>query len=156
MPSITTIGAAIKSVIASATGVGNVYDHIRFSQQDLAFQNIAVTGGAVNFWQFQRSRSDETWVNEFQFKRHFTFTIWGYYGVKDETATSKTFQGLVDRIASRFRSTSNRTLGGTVERIADSGAGGLQINTIDHRMAHGVLVHFCEAVLQVYGNPENF
>jgi hypothetical protein len=153
MPGITGISAAIKAVIASATGVGKVYDYLRFATQDKVFETIAVTGGTVNFWQFERSSMREQWLNDFQFKRQLSFNISGYLAVSEATDSGRKFQALVDRVAERFRRPGNRDLNATIESVADGNSGGFQVNSIGHTMVHGVFCHSVQGRLQVTENP---
>ena len=155
MPTITGISAAIKTVISSATGVGNVYDYIRFATLDKTFETLVVTGGTVNFWQFERTTTREQWLNNFQFKRIHSFNISGYKAVSEATDSGRKFQMLVERVAERFRRPSNRDLSDNVESIVE-GSGGIQINAIGHSMVHGVLCHSAQVGLRVNGLPEDF
>ncbi len=156
MPTITGISAAIKAVIQTATGVGKVYDYLRFATQDKVAEGLIVTGGTVNFWQFERSSTREQWLNNYQFKRSFTFNISGYKAVSEATDSGRKFQALVDRVAECFRRPSNRDLSDNVESIADNSSGGFQINSIAHGFIHNIFCHTVQAQLKVNALPEDF
>jgi len=152
MPTITGISAAVKGVIQTATGIGKVYDFMKFATKDKTFETVAVTGGTVNFWQFERSSTREQWMNKYQFKRIHTYNISGYWAVSEATDSGRKFQALVDRVAERFRRPSNRDLSDNVESITD----GFQVSSIGHTHVHGVLCHSCQGSLRVNGLPEDF
>ncbi len=155
MPTITGISAAIKTVIASATGVGKVYDYLRFGTQDKVVEGLIVTGGTVNFWQFERASTREQWPNKYQFKHVHTFNISGYLAVSEATNSGRKFQALVDRVAGRFRLPANQDLGDTVESLADGNSGGLQLNSIGHTFVHNIFCHTVQCRLQVNARPSS-
>ena len=157
MPTITGILTSIKTVIANTTGVGQVHSYRRYVVNDAAFKAIGVTGSRVNFWQLWRQSVDERWPNAFQYQLIHHIQVQGFYSSKDASASEHTFQTLVDRIANRFRLTTNRTLTDTVESLAaPGGMGGLQIQAIDHSMQYGNLSHACRGKIVVVENPTNF
>ena len=149
MPTITGISAAIKAVIQTATGIGKVYDYLRFATQDKVVEGLVVTGGTVNFWQFERSSTREQWINKYQFKPVHTFQIAGYMAVSEATNSGRKFQTLVDRVAARFRVPANQDLSDNVESLDN----GLQINSVGHTFVHGIFCHSVQARLQVNAHP---
>jgi hypothetical protein len=153
MANITGILESIKNVISGVTGVGQVYTYRRPTKQDSEFKQLMVTGSRVNFWDMYRVSSEERWPNEFQFQRSHTIAIRGFYGSKDASATELTFQTLVDRVANRFRLSTNRTLGDTVESLARGELAGLQVQSVDYGPAHGVVCHIFQGRLHVTENP---
>ena len=156
MATVTGILTNIKNQISGVTGIGRVYTFWRWAQQDSDFNAFAVTGGHVNFWQIRRKSTQEFWMTQFQYDRRHEIEFFGAYSLKDDTPSEPVFQGIVERIANRFRSTTGRTLGDTVSSLVEGQQGGLRIISIQEEMIFNILCHVCRARLSVRENPTNF
>ena len=168
MPGYTGLTTQIKNLMASVTGIGQIFTYLRWAGTDKDFQTFGVSAGKVNVWQISRKTTQERWLTTGEYNRVHTFAIYGAYGLKDATRTEEDFQILIDRIAGRFRTSTARTLNYTVESLAPSfgeisaqsesgGAeGGVQVTSIEHRELHGLLVHWVELHLGVQEVPVLF
>lgn len=154
MASVTGILESIRTIISGVTGIGQVYARRRYLPQDKDFQTAATTGSRVNYWDMYRVGSTEAWPNRFQFQRTHQIAIRGYFSAQDAQNTDATFHGMVDRLQNRFRLESNRTLNNAeVESLGRGEQAGLQVQTVDYAMFHGVLCHSLQARLTVIEKP---
>lgn len=163
---LNAIKAAIATRLATVTGIGLIHTYLRWAVQDADFLKLAMTGGVINVWQISRVNTEERWLTTAEVWRSHTLAIYGGYGLLDASATEETFQNLVERVANRFRSRSAWTLDGLVESTAPymgelastsptiGARGGIQVQSIEHRMVHNVLVHWAELRLGVTDLPE--
>lgn len=157
MATVTGIVESIKSVMSAVTGVGKVHSYRRYAVNEAAFKTLAATSGQMNFWQIWRASTSERWPNTYQYQRTHSIAIQGYLGSRDEHVSEHSFQMMIERIAARFRLATNRTLGNTVLSIAaPGGAGGFQIQSVEHGMPYGILAHSCRAQITVVEHPSEF
>lgn len=145
------IRAAIKTTLSGVTNIGKVYDYERWAidwATFIALFKTTVSGvDQIRGWEIGRRSVAEKKIvigigassNE---KTH-VFIIRGYLGLNDAAETEKTFNALIEAIATAFRS--DKTLGGAA-RDHDY----IQAQTIDMRIFGGVLSHYCELTLTVH------
>lgn len=138
------IRTAIKTTLSTVSNIGKVHDYERWSTdwtKFIAFFKTQISGtNQIRGWEIGRKApvtEDETSV-----KKH-TFSIKGYMGVEDESATEKAFNTLIEAIAAAFRS--DRTLAGSA-----LGHDFIQVEVLDTRSFGGVLCHYVELSLTVY------
>jgi len=138
----------IKAVLSGVSGMGVVH----------GYQRLATSWGKV----LDLFKDDEEKINACCISRSgiftrqatvgeaelaYLFSVRFYMGLKDGTATERVFQALLDDVVDAL--IINDTLNGACETTHPdwgpmSGAAGLQVETIDHRMFGNVLCHFAE------------
>lgn len=137
----SAIRTQIYTIISGVTNIGKVYDYERWAVDWGTFLNLYKdSGGKILGWEIGRKSpitEDETSV-----KKH-TYSIKGYMGLKDADMTEKTFNGLIESVATAFRN--NKELNG-----AALGHDFIQVEVLDVRTFGSVLCHFVELTLTVY------
>jgi len=110
--SLTLIRAKIKTKLEAISGVENVYDYKRFSNDLATYKDLFVKDSRVNTWDIERNSFTRTdrGATSVEDVTH-NFIIRGFYSVYDKLASEKTFQDLVETICASF--ISDPTLGGT-------------------------------------------
>lgn len=148
MSTVAQIRAKIKDKLAAITGIGKVHDYERYSNINSDFLTLYKTEVSASVfrilgWNFYRDATAESDLNNGEVRRLYSWRITGYMGLEDADATGKTFDDLVETVATAFRA--DRTLGGTVLDIKDMeqpfGESGIQIEAIEPVMFAGVLCH---------------
>ncbi|MEW6332459.1 MAG: hypothetical protein AB1560_13460 [Pseudomonadota bacterium] len=148
MSTVAQIRTKIKDKLAAVIGIGQVHDYERYKKTDADFQALYKTdvgGGAFRIlgWNFYREATSESDLNNGEVRRIHAWRITGFMGIDDADATGKTFDDLVETVATAFRA--DRTLGGTVLDIKDMdqpfGESGIQVEAIEPVMFAGVLCH---------------
>jgi hypothetical protein len=146
----SAIRTEIYNILSGVTDIGKVYDYERWAANWEAFINFfKTTIGAVDQirgWELgRRSAKEEKIVigigddaNEIS----HTYIIRGYMSVKDSLATEKTFNTLIEAVATAFRAVP--TLNGLAEDHLY-----IQVEVIDARMFGSVLCHYTELSLTV-------
>jgi hypothetical protein len=142
------IRTQIYTILSSVTNIGKVYDYERWANDWATFINFFKTtiGGIdqIRGWEISRRSAPEKQVGissgTGKYERAHSFVIRGYLGVKDADATEKTFNALIEAIATAFRG--NRKLNGTAERHDL-----IQTDIIEPRMFGSVLCHYAELSL---------
>ena len=141
----------IYTIISAVTDIGKVYDYERWTAEWATFINLFKTtiGGIdqIRGWEIGRKAAPESGATEIATlgttdKSHI-FVIRGYMGVKDEAATEKTFNLLIEAISDIFRT--NLTINGTA-LIHDF----IQAEIIEFRTFGGVLCHYAELTLTAH------
>ena len=143
--------ADIKGKMESVPDIGKVYDYYRWNADFARFVQLfsytPSTGGLhIRGWEITRKAAPEhkrgAWF------RHHKFTLTGYMGLKDDAATDKVFQVLVDDVCELFRNTA----GGATWDYMDGEApenSPAQTPLITPRMFGSVLCHVAEIDLSV-------
>jgi hypothetical protein len=165
---LNAIISAVATAIRGVTGIGHVHPYLRWAISDANFESLAVTGGVVNLWQVTRTDTEERWLTAGQVWRAHTIAIYGAYGLLDSEGTERTFQALVERVATRFRSRPMWSL--NLDAVVESTApymgalastserlgarAGIQVQSIEHRNVSNKLVHWCQLNLGVQETPE--
>lgn len=145
----SAIRAKIKSVLEGVSGMGTVHDYMRLTKSWDTFLTMFKSGDKINGWHFSR-RAIATRQNTIGEKESaHIYQLRGYYGLKDDDASEKTFQALIDAVSAAFDD--DETLGDTCDTHPDwgpmTGAVGLQADIIEHRVFGTVLCHFFEGRL---------
>lgn len=143
----SAINTAIAAVLNGVAGLGQVHAYRRLCTDDASFKAAYTTGGIINAWEISRTATLEDRQNQrasdpVQSILRYTWTLYGYYGIRDAMATEQTFQQLIEDIAEAFRG--DVTLGGVVEWTD-----GIQVVTVDRREFYNVAVHYAELQLPV-------
>lgn len=145
MATLAQISGAIQTKLAAIAGVGKVHDYERFAAREKDFQDLYkdATSGRILGWNFYREATREIDLNNGEVRRLHLWRIHGYMSLDDADTTGKTFQDLVESIATAFRT--DRTLGNLVDDIKDmnqeSGESGIQVDAVEPVMFAGVLCH---------------
>lgn len=150
MSNYLTILTDIKTKMESITDIGKVYDYERYSTDMATFINLfkVVISGVEQIRGWEISRFAVTEHKTGAYFRHHKFRISGYMGLKDSTATDKTFQQLVDAVSDKFRNSQ----GGSSWDYKDGDNpqnSPVQVPVIDVRTFGSVLCHHSEIILSV-------
>lgn len=141
--SLSTIRDRIKTVLSAVTDVGTkVYDYERWAKDWNAYLSLFKANGLIKGWTITRAATPETNETPTTNMRTHTFIIRGYYSLDDSAATEKTFQDLIESIATAFRT--DPTLNGTA-----FDCGPLQVDIVGTVIFGAVLCHFCELKLLI-------
>lgn len=137
----------IKSIVESASGIGQVHDRVRSVLSDSDFQNIFLNASKVNSWFISLESSEEiprilgvgsSGANTLI----YNYQIEGWYGVSDLNSSEIIFNAIVSDLRGKFRN--NITLNNTCffhERI--------KIQKLGHDNKFGNLCHYINLLLVV-------
>ena len=145
MSTVADIREKIRWKLAAVASSGKVHDYERYSSRDADFVTLYKDAATsrIKGWNFYREATREVDLDNGQVRRIHTWRIAGFMGIEDADTTGKTFDDLVEAIATAFRT--DRTLGGTVDDIKDmnqqDGESGIQVEAIEPVMFAGVLCH---------------
>lgn len=144
MATVAQIREAIRVKLAGVAGIGKVHDYERFAAREADFQALYKdTDNRIRGWNFYREATREQDLNYSQVRRLHSWRLAGFLSFEDADATGKSFDTLIEAIATAFRT--DRTLGGLVDDIKDmdqeSGESGIQVESIEPVMFAGVLCH---------------
>jgi len=113
---LSTIRAALKTVLEGVSGVGQVHDYRRYSKEWSTYKDAFESSDKINFLQISLANMSEIVHGSDSTARDvFNFVIEGAYGLKDEDETAKTVENLVESIIAVFRG--NDRLNGTAEVV---------------------------------------
>ncbi len=145
------IRAQIYTILNAVTNIGKVYDYERLTadwNQFITFYKTQI--GAVDQirgCQISRKSVKEKkivlGIGSSSHEKTHVFLIRGFLGVSDASATEKTFNALIEAIATAFRT--NKTLNSTAQDHDF-----IQAESIEVRSFGGVLCHYAEMTLTVY------
>src|SRR4030042_3344011 len=140
------IRTQVHSILSGVADIGKVYDYERWANDWATFINLFKTtvGGVdqIRGWEISRgSVKDEGKPGRFEATH--SYAIKGYIGVKDSTATEKTFAALIEAIRAAFRT--NWNLNGAAE-YHDL----IQVPVSEPRMFGSILCHYAELTLDVH------
>ena len=146
--SLANIRGELKTVLEGVTGIGKVYDYLRYTKrQDSFFDLFKTSNSKIHAWQITRPATEEKSHNQnnSNLRRH-NILIFGIYGLSDAAATEKTFQDLIESVCTALRTAGKQPspLSGTALRM-----GPPQVNTVDYRRFGKVLSHGCDIKLCV-------
>lgn len=147
----SAIRTQIYTILSNVSNIGKVYDYERWAADWVAFINLFKTtvGGVdqIRGWEIGRRSMNEKkiviGIGSLSHEKTHGFLIRSYMGVSDAAATEKTFNTLIEGIATAFRT--NKTLNGTAKDHDY-----IQAEIIEHRTFGGVLCHYAELSLAVY------
>jgi len=141
--SLSLIRDQIKAILLATSGVGaKVHDYERWAKTWEDYLAFFKSNGLIKGWTITRTATSEAKSTTTTNMRTHTFLIRGYYSLDDSAATEKTFQNVIEAIATAFRA--DPTLNGTA---FDSDP--LQVDLVGNVMFGSVLCHFCELRLLV-------
>jgi len=141
--SLSLIRDQIKAILLATSGVGTkVHDYERYAKTWEEYLAFFKSDGLIKGWTITRTSTPEVKSTTTTNMRTHTFLIRGYFSLDDSAATEKTFQNIIEAIATAFRV--KPTLNG---KAFDSEP--LQVDTVGMVMFGSVLCHFCELRLLV-------
>ncbi len=139
----STVRAGIYGLVGAISDIGVVYDYERWAVDSARFIELFKTTiggiGQIRGVEITRGSAAEDETPE----RKHTYRLKCYMGLKDEDATEKTFNAIVEAICDAFRA--DQTIGGVAE-----GHDYIQVATIELRMFGSVLCHYAELTLTAY------
>jgi len=137
------ISAQIKEILGGVTGVGTkIHEYERWSANWKDYLALFKEGSLIKGWTITRTKTPEENKTPSTNKRVHTFIIRGYYSLDDSEASELTFQDLIEKIATAFRT--KPFLNGAA---FDSSP--LQVDTVAGVTFGDVLCHFCQLRLDV-------
>ena len=143
MADLATIRAAIKNKMLTVPDIGVVHDYERYAKRESEFRTLFELNGEILGWFFYRDNTAELDGDTGEVRRLHEWQFFGFKGLSDNNASAKSFQDLVEVLASAFRA--DPTLGGVIEENKNTdqafGPVGLQIDAIETVMFASVLCH---------------
>jgi hypothetical protein len=142
--SLATIRTKIKEILQTVSGIGQVHDYGRWTADWSKFLSAFKSVDKINGWLItRRSSTEEPFGENVPPVHHRTheFVIEGYYSLRDNVASERDFQDLVEAICEAFRG--DLTLGGTALMSEPP-----QVESIDSSTLGGVLVHQARIVIR--------
>ena len=147
----TTHRAALKTILNSVSGIGQVHDYERWSSEwNVFLEKFATTSGggkivkgwtiACNGITLDTPPYDDEPSERF-FLATYTYTIRGYYGLDDANASEKTALALALSVVKALVAGSD-DIGGLFVPLP-------QLSAFEYRILSGVLVHYSEIEQQV-------
>lgn len=141
MPLITDIRARIKTDLQTVSGIGQVHDYERFSNDPTSFVSFFVSAGLVNGWTMVVGM-ESRWSACKQVDRFYRVTIRGYRVLNDAAASAKAFDEEIDGVMTALEN--DWHLNRLVENLED----GIDATDPDHRLFGEVLCHYIEIKLR--------
>jgi hypothetical protein len=146
--SLADIRTELKTVLEGVSGIGQVYDYLRWSNTEKDFKSIfKASNDKINAWQITRRGAAENIYNQNHINiQEHNMLIWGIYGAKDADASEKTFQDLIEAILAAIR-----TAGKGPQPLSGKAlfVGPPQVEKVEHRIFSKLLVHSCDIGLKV-------
>lgn len=144
--SLSAIRTEIKTILNSVTDIGVVHDYERWSKDWNTILSLFQPSGKayIRGWMITRRATSEQVITQGPGgtnQRDHSFVIKGVFGLKDDTASEKTFQDLLESICTALRG--NPTLNGSA-----LGCEPPQVLSVDIRMFSQVLCHYAEIELK--------
>jgi len=141
---LTNIVAKTKEILLTVSEVGTkVYDYERWAADWATFINYFKSGDLIKGWEITTPASPEIEHSPTVNMRTHTIKIFGYFSLKDSTATDKTFRTLTESVCDKFRNYMV-DLDGTAFSASPA-----SVNIRENRMFGSVLCHFCEIQIDV-------
>ena len=151
MSDVATIRAAIKAKMQSVADIGKVNDYERYLDQKSKLDDLFVAKidgqDQLRGWYIQRVSYSEVLVDTDRWSISTTWRIRGFMALKDDNATEKVWDDLIDALADAFRA--DFDLGHAVFSCtdADSRQTGLQLIKQEAVMFANVLCHSADCRL---------
>ena len=137
MPLITDLRARIKTDLQAVSGIGQVHDYERFSNDPTSFVSFFVSAGLVNGWTVVVGM-ESRWSSGHEADRFYRVTIRGYRVVNDASASAKSFDEEIDGVMTALEN--DWHLNHLVENLED----GIDATDPDYRVFGEVLCHYIE------------
>ncbi len=140
---LSDIRSELKTLVGSVSGIdlANVFDYYRAIHRYSTFKSLFTSdAGKINTWWITRGSVEEiigsTISNGGINYRHHKMMIYGFYGLKDNDGTEKTFQDLIEDVCAVLRE--NHTLSDNVLTSNPP-----QVERIGHQMLSKFMLHEC-------------
>lgn len=138
------IRTKIKAILGAVTNVGAVYDYRRNAASDSEFILLfkQTVGGVdhIRGWMIHRRSASEQAKTT---AAPHVYELNGYLGIKDATATEKTFTALVEAVRDKFRADATLYNAGYAHDP-------VQVEQQDDRQFGAVLCHHAQLSITVY------
>ena len=143
--SLSAIEEQIKAILSGVDGMGVVHDYERWAatwEKFLALFSVEDAEGVrrINGWTFSRRKTPETEPTESHNLRTYHFRFRGIYGLKDDDASERVFQQLIEDVCAAFRAAYK--LNSTAHHTSP-----MQVNVVENRVFGKVLCHYAELEL---------
>jgi hypothetical protein len=101
---LSTIRAEMKSILESVSGIGQVHDYQRYSKEWSTYKDVFESSDKINFVQIVRTGFSRIVHGSNSTERvTHAFVLEGAYGLKDDDASAKVVDDLVESISQVFR-----------------------------------------------------
>ncbi len=145
--SLTAIRTELKTVLEAVTDIGPVYDYIRHAPLEKKWKLLFKTSSKIlHTWFITRTAVKDEWLTSCENAiRTHSFQILGFFALKDDDASEKTFQDIIDLVVTALRNAAKQPpLSGTALSMTTP-----QAEPIDHRDFLKVLTHACQITFTV-------
>ena len=139
--SLSTVRTQMKTMLESVSGIGEVYDYKRYSNDLTTYKNLFVEGSKVTTWEIIRdtfSMNVHGGSGGVEDRTH-NFIIRGFYSLNDKLASEKTFQDLVDTVIEVFRD--DPTLSGVANIVNMPVEGSFSMEKLGNVLCHKVEIN---------------
>lgn len=142
--------AEVNTILSAVAGIGKVHDYERWVADEAGFRTLFLAAdGRLHGWTITREQSPARDKNVHAAERTHRIVLRGYMALKDDAASEKTFQDLVEAVFAAFLA--NRKLNNKAIWSAP-----VSVRVVQHRRFGGVLCHYAELVLDVIDYPVTF
>jgi hypothetical protein len=145
---LSDIKARLKTVLEGVTGIGVVYEYVRWGNDEKAWKEIFTTSDQkFHCWQITRRSTGEDQVSFPSVNsRVHEMQIMGFLGLKDVDDTEATFQNLIEAICTDLRDEAkDPPLNGQAFKVEAP-----QVENVGHKVIAGVLSHSCDIIINVH------
>lgn len=137
MPLITDIRARVKTDLLTVTGIGQVHDYERWTNDPTTFVSFFVSAGLVNGWTVVVGM-ESSWSSGHEVDRFYRVTIRGYRVVNDAAASAKSFDEEIDGAMTALENDWH------LSHLVENLEGGITATDPEHRIFGEVLCHYIE------------
>lgn len=141
--SLLSIRAALKTLIETVSGIGQVHDYKRYAADWKTYKELFQKGTKVNEWEIQREgfsvepRGTQAVQGKVKDTIH-RMVVRGFYSFDDKCASEKTFDTLVDGVTDLF--IANQDISQTAEIVGIPIIGDINFNFLGDVLCHMVEV----------------
>jgi hypothetical protein len=137
MPLITTLRARVKADLQAVSGIGQVHDYERFSNDPSSFASFFVSAGLVNGWTVVVGM-ESAWASGHEVDRFYRVTIRGYRVVNDAAASAKSFDEEIDGVMTALENDWH------LNHLVENLEGGIDATDPEYRVFGEALCHYIE------------
>ena len=137
MPLITNLRARIKTDLQAVSGIGQVHDYERFSNDPTSFVSFFVSGGLVNGWTIVVGM-ESAWSSGHEVDRFYRVTIRGYRVVNDAAASARSFDEEIDGVMTALENDWH------LNHLVENLEGGIDATDPEYRVFGEALCHYIE------------
>lgn len=137
MPLITSIRARVKTDLLTVTGIGQVHDYERWTNDPTTFVTFFVSAGLVNGWTVVIGM-ESSWSSGHEVDRFYRVTIRGYRVVNDAAASAKSFDEEIDGVMTALENDWH------LNHLVENLEGGITATDPEYRIFGEALCHYIE------------